>query len=505
MKEKIKKIYNEVFGVKEENNKYFIIIVTIIYAIIMITVCCFHEAWEDESQAWLIARDLSLKEISEQMKYEGHSCLWHYILVPFAKTGLPFDAIKVLGIIPAIITVILILKKAPFSRFSKILIIFSSTFLYYMPAIIRPYSLLPLLVVLLCILYKDRREKPILYGILLALISNLHIILIGFTGMLILTFYVEELIINRKKLSKEQKIKYIIGGLIGIFGILIIVYYAIKGTMYSTVKVPNKISFDLIENNLFIYLYETVLFIFGAKYAIHRTIISSISIAIIIIQSVLNTRKQGLIFFGSMLWICFVQTVIWNMQINQRAAIPLILLIFYAWCYRYDKMYSNDKITSKLVIGLICIVCILSLNETIQLIKDEIERPYVDSRQIAKMIEENIEEGAVIATNNYECTSPIIAYLSGKDYKFFDIKYNQYLTYITWSDKERVDIDLKKVYEYIGAEDKPKYLLYGLYAGDSIALQEIYNLNDYEYKCIYASGDCIFRGYELFELVEKEQ
>ena len=34
-----------------------------------------HENWRDEAQAWLLARDLSVPELIEQMSYEGHPCL----------------------------------------------------------------------------------------------------------------------------------------------------------------------------------------------------------------------------------------------------------------------------------------------------------------------------------------------------------------------------------------------------------------------------------------------
>ena len=506
MKEKMKKIYESIFKEeKEEKNKWFIIITTVIYSIIMIIVCCMHEAWEDESQAWLIARDLSLIDIYDQMKYEGHSCLWHYLLVPFAKLGLPFDAIKILGIVPAIITTILILKKAPFSRFTKVLIIFSSTFLYYMPAIVRPYSLLPLLVVWLCIIYKDRREKPILYGVILAIISNLHITLIGFTGMLILTFYIEELVLNYKKLSKEQIENYIMGGSIAMIGILFIIIQAIRGAIYSTVKVPTKIDWNVIISNFLNGLYKVVEFTFGIEWVKYGIIIAAIALAIVIIQSILNSRKQGLILLVSMLWFWFVQTAIYAMQINQRAAMLFVLLVFYAWCYRYDKKYSEDKVTPNLVTSLICLICILSLNNTIRLVRDEIQKPYMDSRQIAKYIEENIEEGTVILTNNFECTSPVIAYLNGKDYKFYDIRYNRYLTYVVWAPNKKEEINLEEMFKKLELENKPKYILYSQYAGQEISIWNIYNIEKYEYNCIYKCEEGIFREYTLFELTEREK
>ena len=43
-----------------------------IYLIISFIIIILHEAWRDEAQSWLIARDLSFIDILKQMKFEGH-------------------------------------------------------------------------------------------------------------------------------------------------------------------------------------------------------------------------------------------------------------------------------------------------------------------------------------------------------------------------------------------------------------------------------------------------
>ena len=54
--------------------------VFIIYIIIILIIATNHECCEDDTQSWLIARDLNLIEIIKEMKYEGHSFLWYYII-----------------------------------------------------------------------------------------------------------------------------------------------------------------------------------------------------------------------------------------------------------------------------------------------------------------------------------------------------------------------------------------------------------------------------------------
>ena len=95
-----------------KKNKFFIFTIFIIYFLIVLVTSYYHESWEDESQGWLIARDLNFIEIINQMKYEGHSFLWYYILAIFAKL-LPYEFSKIIMIVIAGITGFLILTKSP--------------------------------------------------------------------------------------------------------------------------------------------------------------------------------------------------------------------------------------------------------------------------------------------------------------------------------------------------------------------------------------------------------
>ena len=85
---------------KEKNSLLSGLTVLIIYISGLIFVGCFHEPWFDESQAWLIARCVSFKELFTYVPhYEGHPPLWHLILSVFAKNGAPFDlTIKAINI-----------------------------------------------------------------------------------------------------------------------------------------------------------------------------------------------------------------------------------------------------------------------------------------------------------------------------------------------------------------------------------------------------------------------
>lgn len=163
---------------KNKNNKANIFIMAV-YIILTFTFIFFHEQWRDEAQAWLISRDLSFTGIISQLKYEGHFLIWYLILMPFAKSGLPFITTNIISTILVCISVWIILTKSPLKSYQKGLFIFSAPMLYLYPTISRCYAILPLAICLTAYFYKDRKEKPIRYILAIALLANTHVIMLG--------------------------------------------------------------------------------------------------------------------------------------------------------------------------------------------------------------------------------------------------------------------------------------------------------------------------------------
>lgn len=443
-KEKIKQIPRKLYNVcfKEEiskENNIFIIAVLIIYIIIICMVSFCHEAWEDEAQAWLIARDLSPIQIINQMKYEGHSCMWHFILFPLAKLGLPFDSIKIVSITAAIITGYLILKKSPFNRITKVCILFSSTFLYYIPIIVRPYSLLPLLITIISIMNKDKEKYPIAYGVILAIMANIHIIVLPLAGMLFLYNYGIRFIYDRKKWNKEQKKKIYIGLSIAIAGMLIMFGQAVAGYFCSHVKNTNP---NNIAGNLYVILIKFVFHIFGVRYMRKIPLIIIIGIISLGVHSIFVSNKHGAIFWATLISFAIVHIFIWNMVLNQRIAMIFLYIYYYAWNYRYDIDEINIKpkfeksyiLLTKLVTIIMVLTSILSVKNTYDIIKLEIEKPYCSGKDMAEYIKENISEDSVFISKVPSYFSTVIAYLDNDKYEFYEIMAKRNYTFKTWDE-----------------------------------------------------------------------
>src|SRR5439155_1345157 len=76
----------------------------VIYAVLVAVVERAHEPWRDEADPWLLARDASFSTFFHRMGLSGTPGLWHTLLVPLARSGLPYGSQAVLHVAIAIAT-----------------------------------------------------------------------------------------------------------------------------------------------------------------------------------------------------------------------------------------------------------------------------------------------------------------------------------------------------------------------------------------------------------------
>ena len=197
----------ELFTVKDNGPKDKItgLIVLFLYTAGIIFITSFHELWFDETQAWLIAKSASYKEIFTYIPhYEGHPPLWHLILAVFAKNGAPVEfTLKAINTVFCVTAMAILIFRSPFPKIVKYLLPFTFFFFYQYGVLSRPYSIAMIVFFLLAITYKDRNRHPwryILVLTLLCLVSAFGIMLAG--GLCIVwTFEIITELIRNKKLK----------------------------------------------------------------------------------------------------------------------------------------------------------------------------------------------------------------------------------------------------------------------------------------------------------------
>jgi hypothetical protein len=131
-----------------------------------------HELWQDEWQAWLIARDsATIADLFNNLRYEGHPGLWHLGLFILSRLTPQPLAMQVLHLALATATVFVFLKFSPFTNWQKILFVFGYFPFFEYAAISRNYAPGLLLLFLFCAVFPSNLRKKflVLCGILFLL------------------------------------------------------------------------------------------------------------------------------------------------------------------------------------------------------------------------------------------------------------------------------------------------------------------------------------------------
>lgn len=146
---------------------------TAIFAAALIAVGSRHEAWFDEAQAWLMARDSTLPSLLlQRLHYEGTPGLWHMLLWLASHAGYPFSGLWLISSAIAVSGAFLVLRTAPFPFWLRAGIMGSYFFAYQYSVVARSYALDLLLIPLAALLFPQRATRTLPYAIVLGLLAN---------------------------------------------------------------------------------------------------------------------------------------------------------------------------------------------------------------------------------------------------------------------------------------------------------------------------------------------
>ncbi len=476
--------------------KQFGIIETVVFAIYIIMVLIItinHECYEDETQSWLIARDLNFIEIIQQMKYEGHSFLWFYILAPFAKLGFSIEIEKCISMLFSIATVFIILKKAPFNKFLKILLTFSSGMIYFYSAIARPYCMIPFLLVCIAVVYKNKKEHPYLYATLIGLLANTHLVMLPTATLLMISFWGEELILRRKEQSKEKKKQLIISLLIVLifmlmYGLIVLFTLENCAVVNNFDRTSSVKSISMLFNMIIETARNEVKYIYGAYNVPVWYNVISIIVLVLCIIGTKNNWKQAIIFWSQFIFTLLIHTLSWFILIT-RVLIVIYTLMFWLWTYKEDKQYKKKLKRNIWIEIALVILIIMSAPATYKVVYQDLFGNFSTGKMTAEYIKGNIPEGSCFICANQELHQSVVAYLNKDEYKFYLPNINDFVTYITWDEDWNTPIsdeDVSKSIDKLKQEYKNLYVLnimptkiYGNYVVEEIFESEGKLLNSY--------------------------
>ncbi|MCI9063188.1 MAG: hypothetical protein HFJ17_01065 [Clostridia bacterium] len=180
----------------------------------------FHEHWSDEAQSYLLARDNSFMEVFKYIRYEGTPALWIFVIKIFILLGGTYESLYILPIIFSTIGVAIFELKIDAPWYIKVLFPFTYFIFFQYTVVVRNYCMVFPLLMLICCIYDDRFEKPIMYSFILLILMNVSLHTLMIAGSMYF-MYLKDLFINKDVRSKKNIIASI---LIFIFFLLTTLY-----------------------------------------------------------------------------------------------------------------------------------------------------------------------------------------------------------------------------------------------------------------------------------------
>ena len=148
----------------------------LLYAVVVGIAIGRHEAWVDEAQSWLLARDANLVELwTRLLHYEGTTGLWQTLLHGLIRAGMPYGGMNALSGLLGFAAACVLLWRAPFPLALRIALPFTFFLGYQYAVIARSYDLLPLLLFCCAAIYYKATETPLLFTAILCLMAAVSI------------------------------------------------------------------------------------------------------------------------------------------------------------------------------------------------------------------------------------------------------------------------------------------------------------------------------------------
>ncbi|MDO4996727.1 MAG: hypothetical protein Q4E69_06070 [Bacilli bacterium] len=336
---------------------FFYAFIIILFLILSIIMCNRHEYWADEANAWLLAQDLSIKDLILYIHRDGHPILFHLVIKLFSVFGLKYDHFYIISIIFSTIGVSLLVIKSKFKWYLKLLLPFTYFIFYQYTVVVRGYCLALLLIGLIAILWEKRREKCVLFTFILFLLLSSEIYLFLLAGsiyLIMLIDYYKE-IKKTKKFDKKYNLCLIF---LFLAFLLTTIYvfpresntfnpdtlrtYFLSSSFITSLKNSDSIKMFM---TMLLVVYFTLLY---RKLGIKKTIEALIIIGPILIFMIFkysNLWHFGIVFLV-FLFIVSIQKLENNKYINILLLITCIIQIYYSintCIYDYNNKYSASK------------------------------------------------------------------------------------------------------------------------------------------------------------------
>jgi hypothetical protein len=380
-----------------------------------------HAPWRDEAQSWLLVRDLNLGGLINQMSYEGTPPLWHLILFPLAKLGLPYASELIVHYLFALALVFLLIFFSPLPKIIKFILPFSYLFLFEYTVIARNYNLTVLLLFIIALIYNYRFRRPILYASLIFLLAWTNVHSLAMAAVLSCIFLYEIIKEGRSEL------KYLWGVVIMELGIVSAILILIpKIDQYPGLGFS---SWHIIARSL-----STSLLPFFENPTIPSYLLYPLSVVWIpLLIFLLKKNQSKILFLLPIFWLEFIFLFRYPGSMRHHGLI-LVFFLFAWWIdlvFHEKKIVEAENIKYKITVYLLSICLALSTIYAGYFYLTSINKNFSGAKEMAQYIKNNHLDGEEIAAYPSYSGSALLPYLPGKE--FYQVETLKKGTFLTWN------------------------------------------------------------------------
>lgn len=455
------------------------------YILFNVILLWFHEPWRDEANVWLMARELSPLRLLQEIKYQGHPCLWYFLVMPFAKLGLPFHTIGILSTVIMAVAAWIYLQRSRQSLVLKVLVLFSPIFTYFYPTIARNYCLIALLVILLAAFYSERNTHPLWYGLLLGLLVQADTIAIAPAGMITLIWFLE----NAFSCVKEKNMKYVLQCLKGtVIPFISLLFWIVQFYQVSDSPVFEFQRFGVREllTEVRNYMYIILIRLTGWSQMVCTMFFLVVFLTIAVLSVRIRNIGSAAVLLMNVLFQCVFSVMVYQLHIWHYLSLCFVFL-WMIWTIQTtaeekkvesDQTYRISLIILQVIFGILAIAMFLHWNsgEESSNLQNALYGSYSDGEYAADFIEDNIGTDDVLVTTNVCMESTIVAYL--KDYRFYYAGNGQQETYADWSERQTGSISVEELLKWVRETFPEKEEVYLIQGNDS-CISDSWNLDSY--------------------------
>lgn len=401
----------------------------VIYVAVNTYLCIHHEAWRDEAQHWLIAKNCSIPEILGRLSNEGHPILWFLVLKVFLLFGFKYKYFSFISLLIMAVAAGLMLFKAKLPAIVDAIILISPLFMYYNAAVARNYCIAVLMMVLCAVLREDRIKHPYRYVVAIALLIQTHTLCLGLGLGLIMELVYEAFF----KYSKKSLKKNLLPVIIPIVSVLILVATLYQGNKpaYAKISLGSVVGSLLspYEINVGILSISNSLCKVEIANAFWIAEISLILITIVALYSAGLLKKclpEVLIMLFSKATIIAIVIGVKRATHVPQASMYVLVTVFFIIAItnklKFEKAVTARVLSNVIYVALACSVLVMASRTYYDARMDKDYR-YSNSQAMAEYIIENTPENSIFLVNEADpYVYSVVAYVEDyRDDVFFSV------------------------------------------------------------------------------------